>query len=283
MNFMTGRYIKVLDTQIYLYKTGSGPPLLFIHGHRSDVLRWQKLVNLLSPHFTVYAPDLPGFGKSQTLPHDRHDLKTLSFYLKAMVEKLDLKDLTLTGISMGGMIALLLVNQIPQRIRKLIVVGTPTSSRYFKFSLKKRRFLKALLFLSGRPPLSWLAEKLVKSNRLMRFLLNKSFPPELKNNQSIFAYEIHQWRIMPIKVYAQSAFSIITFELPKNYKLNIPTIIFATHLDHLIDMDLSVKYLQKKAPVNQVVWLPLKRHVPIGDLDNLLVETLKPFLGPILV
>lgn len=280
---MNGKYIKVLDTQIYLYKIGSGPPLLFIHGHRSDVLRWRKMVELLAPHFTVYAPDLPGFGKSQTLPKGKHDLKTLSFYLKALVEKLDLKDLTIGGVSMGGMIGLLLAFQIQRRVRKLILLGTPSSSRYFKFNKKKMRFLKGLFFAVSHLPFSWVANSCIKSNKLLGFLLNKSFPKEFQGNKPILAYEMKEWRIMPAQVYAQTALSSFNFELPKNYKLDIPVIIFATHTDHLVDMDLAVKYLQKKTPVNQVIWLPMKRHVPIGDLDNYLVETLKPYLGPILV
>lgn len=279
---MTGKYIKVLDTQIYLYKEGSGPPLFFIHGHRSDVLRWKKIVELLSPHFTVFAPDLPGFGKSPLLPQGRYDFKTLSYYLKALVEKLDLKDLTLAGISMGGMVALILVNQIDKRVKKLVVLGTPTSSRYFKFSKNKKRFLQTMFSLISHRPFSFLADKIIGSDRLMRFFLNKSFPKELRGNAPILAYEIRQWRIMPAIVYAQTAESIINFELPKNFQLDIPTVIFAVHSDHLIDMDLAVKLLQKKAPHSQVIWLPLNRHVPIGDLDYHLLDAIKPFLDPVL-
>lgn len=145
------------------------------------------------------------------------------------------------------------------------------------------RFLKGLFFAVSRLPFSWITNTCIKSDKLLGFLLNNTFPPELKDNKPVLAYEMKEWRIMPAQVYAQTALSSLNFELPKNYKLDIPVIIFATHTDHLIDMDLAVKYMQKKTPINQVIWLPMKRHVPIGDLDNHLVETLKPYLGPILV
>lgn len=48
--------------RMHYYTTGSGPPLLLVHGTPKTNYYWYKLVPLLSQHFTIIAPDLRGFG-----------------------------------------------------------------------------------------------------------------------------------------------------------------------------------------------------------------------------
>lgn len=56
------------DIRIHYYITGSGPPLLLIHGTPKTNYYWYKLVPLLSQHFTIVAPDLRGFGYTDKPP-----------------------------------------------------------------------------------------------------------------------------------------------------------------------------------------------------------------------
>jgi hypothetical protein len=48
--------------RVHYYTAGSGPPLLLVHGTPKTNYYWYKLVPLLTPHFTIVAPDLRGFG-----------------------------------------------------------------------------------------------------------------------------------------------------------------------------------------------------------------------------
>ncbi|KAH7082611.1 soluble epoxide hydrolase [Paraphoma chrysanthemicola] len=50
------------NIRMHYYTTGSGPPLLLVHGTPKTNYYWYKLVPLLSPYFTIVAPDLRGFG-----------------------------------------------------------------------------------------------------------------------------------------------------------------------------------------------------------------------------
>lgn len=56
------------DIRMHYYITGSGPPLLLIHGTPKTNYYWYKLVPLLSQHFTIVAPDLRGFGYTDKPP-----------------------------------------------------------------------------------------------------------------------------------------------------------------------------------------------------------------------
>ncbi|OAG05890.1 putative hydrolase or acyltransferase of alpha/beta superfamily [Paraphaeosphaeria sporulosa] len=53
---------------MHYYIAGSGPPLLLIHGTPKTNYYWQKLVPLLTPYFTVVAPDVRGFGYTDRPP-----------------------------------------------------------------------------------------------------------------------------------------------------------------------------------------------------------------------
>ena len=49
-------------------KLGQGPVLLLLHGTPKTHFYWHKLIPLLTPHFTVVAPDLRGFGDTDKPP-----------------------------------------------------------------------------------------------------------------------------------------------------------------------------------------------------------------------
>src|SRR5438874_2652991 len=51
-------------TRIRYVRVGKGPNLVLTHTVRTQLDLFQRVIPLLSPHFTVYALDLPGFGWS---------------------------------------------------------------------------------------------------------------------------------------------------------------------------------------------------------------------------
>lgn len=98
-------------------KAGSGPPLVLLHTIRTQLEYFRDLVAMLNGNFTVYAIDLPGHGHS---PIDRSATYDEPYFRTAIVgfiERLDLKDVTLVGESIGGVLALTVAATIPKRTR----------------------------------------------------------------------------------------------------------------------------------------------------------------------
>jgi magnesium chelatase accessory protein len=54
--------VEAADIRWHVQQAGSGPTLLLLHGTGASTHSWRDLVPLLTPHFTVVAPDLPGHG-----------------------------------------------------------------------------------------------------------------------------------------------------------------------------------------------------------------------------
>ena len=90
------------DVQLYVQDYGQGKPVVLIHGWPLSGQMWEYQIEaLVSNNFRVITYDRRGFGKSSK-PWDGYDYDTLADDLKAVIDKLELKDVTLVGFSMGG-------------------------------------------------------------------------------------------------------------------------------------------------------------------------------------
>jgi non-heme chloroperoxidase len=101
-------YIKVNDShstkpvEIFYEDWGEGQPVVLIHGWPLTHEMWEYQINdLIDAGFRVIAYDRRGFGKSSK-PHYGYDYETLTNDLRAILDGLDLHDVTLVGFSMGG-------------------------------------------------------------------------------------------------------------------------------------------------------------------------------------
>lgn len=90
-------------THIAFHRSGSGPPLLLVHGGTADHRRWSAIVPRLEQHFTVYAMDRRGRGGSGDSP-DYHLLREAED-VAAVVESLG-APVSVLGHSFGGLCSL---------------------------------------------------------------------------------------------------------------------------------------------------------------------------------
>ena len=100
-------YVKISDKQsarrveLYYEDWGHGQPVVLIHGWPSSHEMWEYQINdLVDAGFRVIAYDRRGFGKSSK-PHDGYDYDTFTDDLKALLDDLDLQDVTLGRIFDG--------------------------------------------------------------------------------------------------------------------------------------------------------------------------------------
>lgn len=108
-------------TLINFVKTGSGPPLLLVHGTTADHSRWLPLIPQFEKHFTVYAMDRRGRGGSGDSP-DYHVLREAED-IAAVVDAIG-KPVSIIGHSYGG-ICTLESALLTDKIRRLILYEPP--------------------------------------------------------------------------------------------------------------------------------------------------------------
>lgn len=106
------------DTALYYEITGTGDPIVLVHGFALDRRMWDGQIESLSRDHTVVRYDLRGFGKSApgSSPYTHAD------DLAALLDHLGLDRVTVTGLSLGGGAAINFAMTRPDRVRALIAV-----------------------------------------------------------------------------------------------------------------------------------------------------------------
>lgn len=90
------------DINVHYEDYGQGKPVILIHGWPLSSASWEKQIPaLVEAGYRVIAYDRRGFGKSSQ-PFSGYDADTLASDLHALILKLDLRDISLIGFSMGG-------------------------------------------------------------------------------------------------------------------------------------------------------------------------------------
>lgn len=90
------------EVEIFYHDIGEGKPVVLIHGWPLSHEMWEYQLNELPHHnLRCIAYDRRGFGQSGK-PWSPYDYTTLANDLKALLDELDLQDVTLVGFSMGG-------------------------------------------------------------------------------------------------------------------------------------------------------------------------------------
>lgn len=107
----------------YFEQAGSGPALIMVHGASQDTLSWQYNIDFFAQHYSVYAIDLPGHGKS-SLPAGGPYSATPdnARYLLQFIEAMNLSRPILMGHSMGGGVVTHAATIAPEVIRGLVLV-----------------------------------------------------------------------------------------------------------------------------------------------------------------
>lgn len=102
---------------------GTGAPLVLLHTVRTQAEHFRHLIPLVKDKYTVYALDLPGMGYSEIVPGASYDEPAMRDAVKSLITQLDLRDVTLLGESMGGVLALTTAADLPQRVRQVVAIN----------------------------------------------------------------------------------------------------------------------------------------------------------------
>jgi len=132
MNKVQSKTIKVNGLDVHYYTAGQGEPLVVIHGGGGDARTWRGNIAELAEKYTVYAPDLPGYGGSQPL-NGAYYIPELAEFVDKFAKSLGLEKFNLVGHSLGGGIALNLALKSPHKIKKLVLVSSLCLGREIAF------------------------------------------------------------------------------------------------------------------------------------------------------
>lgn len=114
---------------------GRGHPVILLHGWLGSWGLWQETMAYLGQYFRTYALDFWGFGESgkQQPTFSVQDFVAMVYQF---MDRLGIEQAPLVGHSMGGTVSLSFAIQYPERVSKVVVIGSPIVGSSLALMLK---------------------------------------------------------------------------------------------------------------------------------------------------
>lgn len=116
------------DIDTLYHEAGTGSPVVLLHGSGPGVsawANWQHTIPALSHEFRVLAPDIVGYGATSRPEHIRYSLQTWTDHVVAFLDAAGIEKTAIIGNSLGGRIALAIAEQHPDRVSRMVLMGSP--------------------------------------------------------------------------------------------------------------------------------------------------------------
>lgn len=245
-----------LHYTISLRGAATSPPLLLLHGAGGMSLSWPPQIRRL-PDTTVLAPDLPNHGKSA--PKNFQTLEEVAASLLDWLDALNLAQVDCCGHSMGGALGLLLALHAPQRVRKLILIGSAA-----RLAVNAR-----LLELASRP------ETLPQAvDLLIRWSFAPTAPQKLR--------ELTQRRLLenpPLTLYQDLA-ACNRFDLSAQlHRIQQPTLVLTGEQDRMTPVA-QAQGLAENLPRARLEVIPAAGHMVVLEQAQPVAQHLWAFCHP---
>jgi len=232
-----GEYEIIGGIRTHFHRGGEGRPVLFIHGSGPGVSAWANwrltLPYFIENGFEVFAPDVVGFGYTERPENFNYTHRSRINHLINFVKYFDFKELNIVGNSMGGALALALALEIPERIRKVVIMGSvgvkfPITEGLefiwgYKPSIENMR--KVIWYLSSNPELV--------GDELVRLRYEASIQPGFQETYEKMFYPPYQKHLDEMDVE------------DKLGMINVPVLVLHGKLDKVIPWQISVRIFEK--------------------------------------
>lgn len=235
------------NTNLYYEVIGEGPALIFTHGASLNYQQWDKQVIKFKDNYKVITWDVRGHGNS-SLPEGSVNPDDFSTDLIGLMDYLKIDTAVLCGLSMGGHISLQTAIKYPERVKGLILIGTPFSNSfnlYQKITVPINRFCTRLI------PKDITAQLMAKTLS--------------KYNPDSYQYIIDSFALISSDNWNRLWSAITRMESKDElHKVKCPTLILIGEYDNLTRGMQS--YMQSNIPNAQLKTIPDAHHGT--NLDN---------------
>ncbi|HEV8596985.1 MAG TPA: alpha/beta fold hydrolase [Candidatus Dormibacteraeota bacterium] len=117
-------FLDIGSLRVHHMHGGRGTPVVFIHGlGSSGYMEWRRNLESVASRHRVYAPDLPGYGRTDK-PRVRYTIPYFARFIRRYIKERGLRSVALVGASLGGRVALEVALEESRLVSKLVLVNT---------------------------------------------------------------------------------------------------------------------------------------------------------------
>ena len=156
MDFPVHRVVTAGETRLAVYEAGAGLPVILVHGWPEIAYSWKHQISALAgAGFRAIAPDLKGFGRSDT-PRDpaQYDIRAMTEDFVGLLDSLEIERAVFCGHDWGGALVWPMAQLHPDRVMGVIGVCTPhrPPPPISPLTIIRRRFGDRHYFLQFQEP-----------------------------------------------------------------------------------------------------------------------------------
>lgn len=268
-----GRRVVLADgTGLNVLDSGHGPAILMLHGLPGSAYDWretsEKLVALGLRSIRV---DRVGYGRSDPRASGPYTTESNAAELIELLEAMDLRDVTVVGWSYGGATAMTAAMKQPERLRRLVLIGTggPDSD-----DAQPPEVSGAMRVFYSDPVLRWRASIPPLSVALMKVLSNEAFSGGPQPTWWLEGLRANFSRPETVVTFREEMFgmtadSVAEFDLSR---IRVPTLLLHGDDDRLAPVGIS-RYLVSRLDGARLVEYPGASHMlPVTHAEAIAKE-----------
>lgn len=266
------------EPHINLHKevSGSGKPVLLIHGFGNSIYVWRHLAPELAKQNKVTAIDLKGFGDSPKPVDGRYSVYEQARLIRDYVVDNDLKDVTIVGHSLGGGIALVaslyLQQSAPGRQRGLVLIDSVA------YPQQMPMFIRLLATPVVGPLIAGVVPPEIQIREVMKLVYAessavpadavKAYAKALKTPEGRYAAVVSAQQLQPPDLQ----------ELSLQYpSLRVPTLIVWGKQDKIVPVSVGER-LHQAIPGSRLFVIDDSGHSPAEERPQVLLPVVNSFL-----
>ncbi len=243
---------KIDGFEIAYLEGGSGEPLVLVHGFGADKDNFTQISRLLTRHYRVVIPDMPGFGESSKPTDVTYTIDEQALRLDQFLTAIGVEGTHLGGSSMGGWTVLQYATLFPQKTRSLWLLA-PAGVETAKLSEVREIYAK-----TGKMPL--IVDRIEDYPALMEVVMNH--PPFLPQGiKSVLAERAFNNREL-LKKIMSGLHGVSTPSEQLASQVNAPTLIVWGDHDRVLDVS-GATILNQAIAGSQLIVMPDIGHLPM--------------------
>ena len=260
-------YTSFGETHVIVNGPADAPPVVLLHALLATAMSWYRNVEMLSQSYRVYSVDIVGEGnKSRPVK----PITTLDDFLKWFTELIDglgIETLYLVGNSYGGFTGAYYAMKLPDRVRKLVLIG-PAATIYAMMPFNLHMFLPKAMYM--------FFPKLPGIKRIMRWSnhwMHKGLPPDPRWEPLFYRLLVYGGLINQVlpKVYSKEEFA----------RIHAPVLFLLGEREAVYNsLKSAVCAAQELIPHAEIQMIPNAHHITALAQPDIVNQRLIQFFGP---
>ena len=269
-NRAASRFVTVAGVRFHVQIAGTGPVLLLLHGMGAATHSWRGQLPLLTPHFSVVAPDLPGHGFTAMPATGDLSLPSMARLVSALTQELNAPPSLILGHSAGAAVAVRMALDRYATLRRIISLNgalLPLRSFAARFFTPTARLLVRLPLVPSL--FTTLAGDEAAVARLLHDTGSRIDPVGLRLYSRLVRSPGHV--AAALRMMAQWDLPALARDLPR---LAVPLTLVAARNDHTVPPS-EIQRVRALLPSARTVLLPGLGHLAHEERPDLILPLLQ--------